>query len=598
MAKADVSTINQWFKTAQDEWADYRDRARKAYKFYFGEQWEANAQQKMKIEGKPCLTFNKIKPIVRTLSGYQRQNRKDLIVSARRGGIQSVASVYTELIKYVMDTSYCDWYSAYMYVDGIIGGKGWLSLDVTYNNDPISGDLQIMREDPFLIMEDPFSMKYDLSDAKYLFRSRWVDKKQIEMMFPKVKDTSVNLELEGLGNVHSQVESDDYTDAERRTSFEIAKNRYLVKECWYREQKRTKYLVKPDLEIVDVTNEKQELLDVLLATRPELKQVDRVMPRLNMAIIMGNEIIHEEEDPYNGCNKFPIVRFANELIYAEKCMIRGEVDDIIDPQEEHNKRKSQTLHHLNSSANSGFIVEKTAMSPEELRKLESIGSRPGVVVTVEDGKLGSIQRMSPTPISDGHLSLAQIADNDMKGISGVNADLLGSDKSEANSGVAMEMRRRQGLINLEPVFDNYDFSTRVFGDTLLDVIRKTDIYTTDEIINIVGKKPLTIDGKPVDMNGVRDYLRSRAGNYSVVMNSQQNNPTMRIANFQDMIRAVKEAQIPVPPDMIVEASDWEFKDRWLEWNKQQQGQVPQGQPSPEQGIPPAIEQFMAQGGQV
>jgi hypothetical protein len=573
---ANIQQFNDWFKTAQDEWAEYREQARKSYKFYFGEQWEADLERKMRLEGKPSLVFNKIKPIIRTLSGYQRQNRRDIRVAPRRGGAQTVASIYTELIKYVMDISYCDWYSAYMFVDGIIGGKGWLSVDVDYSRDPLSGDLNVMREDPFLILEDPFSQKYDLSDARYIFRSRWIDKKMTEKMFPKVKDLQIDLEKEGLGNV--EIQTDGFSDIEKVYNFEIAKSRYLIKECWYRDYNSQKFLVSASGELIDIGSEDEELIKNILVSRPDLRTIERVMPRLKMAIILGNQIIHEEDDPYNGANRFPIVRFANELIYAEKPMVRGEVEDIISPQEEHNKRKSQALHHLNSSASSGFIVEKGAMSADELRKLESIGSRPGITIAVEDGKLGAIQRINPAPLSDGHINLAGIADADMKAISGVNADLLGMDKTQSQSGVAMEMRRRQGLINQEPVFDNNDFTNRVLGDTLLDIIRKTEVYTTEEIVSIVGNKVVTLDGKSVSADVIRAFMKTRKGMYSVAMSDQQNNPTMRMAQFQDMISAVKEAGIPVPPEMIVDSSDWDFKDKWSEWFKQQQAQQTQGMP--------------------
>jgi hypothetical protein len=582
--KADINQINKWYQTGLDEWSDYRERARLSNKFYFGQQWDVTTEQKLKSEGKPALIFNKIKPIVRTLSGYMRQNRRDLKVIARRGGVQSIASIYTELIKYVYDISYADWYNAMAFTDGIIGGKGWISIDKDYSRDPVTGDLLIMREDPFLILEDPFSQRYDLSDARFIFRSRWLDKNQLELMFPKVKDMAVEIGQSASDSVSQSVESKDYDEAEKKSSLEIAKNRYLTKECWYKSYTRKKFLISKGLETIDISSESAEAIQMLLIDRPDLRMVERVTPVLRLAIVLGNTILYEKEDPYNGMIYFPVVRFANELFCTEKNFVRGEVEDIISAQEEHNKRKSQTLHILNSNANSGYIVEEQAMDPEQLRKLESMGSRPGVVVKVKEGKLASQQRIMPPQLSEGHVALANIADNDMKAISGVNADLLGSDRTDANSGIAMEMRRRQGLINLEPVFDNNDFTQRILGDTLLEIIRKTDVYTPEEILAIVGGKVKTIDGKPVTGEEIVSFMQSPQGMYSTVMSQADSSASVRASNFKDMIGAIKEAQIPVPPEMIVEASDWQFKDQWMEWFKTQQSQQSQQQP-PQEGMP-------------
>ena len=195
--KATIEQIAKWYKVAKQEHKDYRARARKALRFYFGDQWDSATATALENAGKPALVINKVKPIVRTLSGYMRQNRKDLRVAPRRGGVHVVASVYTELLKYIYDISYADWYNAMAFTDGVIGGKGFVSIDRDFDRDPITGDIVITREDPFLIYEDPYSQRYDLTDARFIFRGRWMDVAQINMMFPKTKDMLSTLTKEG-----------------------------------------------------------------------------------------------------------------------------------------------------------------------------------------------------------------------------------------------------------------------------------------------------------------------------------------------------------------------------------------------------------------
>ena len=597
--KADIGQINKWYALAKREHQDYRNRARKAMQFYFGSQWESSTVESLNRQKRPALTINKVKPIIRTLSGYMRQNRKDLRVAARRGGVDAVASIYTKVIKYIYDYSYADWFNAMAFTDGIIGGKGWVSVDRNFENDPITGDLIITREDPFLIYEDPYAQRYDMGDARFVFRGRWMDMAQITAMFPKAKEFATAF-LSGEGNNATGVEAEyAVDDNEGDGIFALSENRFFVKECWYKSFEKKRFLSIEGQEPVDIgSNISEEEVSGILTQYAGAKVITRVMPQMRMAITLGDIILHEEDDPMSGSVRFPIIRFCNEMITAGRPYIRGEVDDLIGAQEEHNKRRSQSLHLLNTSANSGFIVEEGAMDPTELRKLESEGSKPGFVAVVKQGGINRLQKLTPSPVSEGHLTLSNMSDSDMKAISGVNADLLGLDKSSASSGIAMEMRRRQGLINCEPTFDNYDFMQRVLGDTLLDYIRVSGVYTPQEIADICGGSLKMVDGRQLNAEQIAAFMMTKKGAYSVAMSDMTNNPTIRQAEFMQMIQAIKEVGIQVPPQMIVENSDWAFKDQLLaEMEKAQQQAIPQqGAPAPE-GVPvqmtPQLEQEFA-----
>ena len=144
--KKNIDLCKEYWKVSEDEWSDWRSRARKAYKFYFGEQWDTETKQTLNQEKRPALTFNKIKPIIRNLSGWQRQNRQDQKVLPRRGGNQLMSEVFTDSMKYFYDTSMADWHNSFMFLDGAISGKGWISLDLDFTKDPFNGDLLIDRD--------------------------------------------------------------------------------------------------------------------------------------------------------------------------------------------------------------------------------------------------------------------------------------------------------------------------------------------------------------------------------------------------------------------------------------------------------------------
>ena len=66
------------------------------------------------------------------------------------------------------------------------------------------------------------------------------------------------------------------------------------------------------------------------------------------------------------------------------------------------------------------------------------------------------------------------------------------------------------------------------------------------------------------------------------MNTRQNTPTARAYSFQTMVEAMKNG-LQIPPEMLVEASDWPFKEELIEKMKAAQqpmapGAIP-GQPA-------------------
>lgn len=558
-----LALMQKFWDTATNCWEEWRKRALLAYDFYKGKQWDSSVVEKLKREGRPYLTFNKIRPIIRALSGWQRQNRQDLKVLARRGGIESLAEVFTELMKYFYDISHADWENSMIFFDGLITGKGWLALDIDYSKEPLNGDLILSRERPIMVYEDPHAQRYDLSDAKFIIRTYWADKEQIESQFPKAKKDIGLLaavdpdEREPITGVETQ-------DYQRTGEFkEYEKYRYLVKEYYWREYLQQRMIV--NMQTLEVTEEKidDEKAQSLVNAFPHIRIVDRVVPVLNLTTVVGKMILQDIKDPFDGISIFPLVRFCSDWTDG---YVSGEVDSLIDPQKEINKRRSQALHILNTQAHSGAIMEENALSPEEENKYKQMGSTPGILVKVRKGMRFEI--IKPGILSEGHIALEKLSEDDLKKISGVNTDLLGYTPERQESGRAMLIRREHGLLTNESIFDNFQFTQQILGETILEFIRKTDVLSEEEINAIVQER-----NKDINL----EHLKSRkAGKYQVVMTTKKSTPTQRMADFYSMLDAVKLG-IPIPPELIIESSDLPNKEAILkavQEQRQAQAQTP------------------------
>lgn len=563
--------------TRQREW---RNRAKKAYRFYVGDQWDKKDTAKLDSESKPHLTFNSILPTINLLSGVERQNRKQIKVYPKRGGTRKVAEVLTELSKHAKDVSNAEYEESMAFFDAITGGKGWLGLNLNYDYDPLNGDIVIERLSPFMMDEDPNATKYDLNaDAKYIIRSYWWLKSEIVMNYPKSEAEVTgggleNLE-EGLTSGETQtVETEDYREAEEEMEHPDIPDagkitKYKVRDIFWRSWSREDFLIHmPTLTAVRIHTKKATAIKELIRkgagtfNEKQFKVIDRVVPTLHKTVTVGNIVLDHNDDPFSGITRFPFVRVCP---YWVDGYIFGVVDNLIDPQQEENKRSSQALHLINQSANAGWLGEKGwyAGDKDELNKY---GSKAGFNIEYHNGKKPEKQR--PTPISTGHLMLSDIAEKRVERISGVNADLRGSMPERQESGIAMQLRHRQGMTVSEIVFDNFDHSTQIFNEGLVELIRNTNVFSPQEITSIIDEKNLD-----VDMAKIKSF---KVGRYGIKVSKNPNLPTIRLTNFHALLEA-RKVGVMIPDEEILDLSDVPNKEAIIDkMKKMTQQQPPQG----------------------
>ena len=83
-------------------------------------------------------------------------------------------------------------------------------------------------------------------------------------------------------------------------------------------------------------------------------------------------------------------------------------------------------------------------------------SRPGGVIEVETGALsrGAIQRLEAPQPPVSLFQAGQEAANDLPAISGINEALMGVDIPNNASGRAIELKQKQAITHIAPMFDN------------------------------------------------------------------------------------------------------------------------------------------------
>jgi hypothetical protein len=188
--------------------------------------------------------------------------------------------------------------------------------------------------------------------------------------------------------------------------------------------------------------------------------------------------------------------------------------------------------------------------------IAQFGSTPGIVLD-ESKAGGSIERIEPAPMSEGHIRASAMSADDLREISGANADLLGQVQSgRPESGKAIALRQSQGMKVIEIVFDNLSRTQKLMGKSLVDVIRFTEIYCDDEIAAIVAESE-----EAVDLNGLKDR---RIGRYGIKVETASSSPTARYANFMSILEVAQMYPGQVPVEAVIEASDITNKERIID----------------------------------
>ena len=579
-AKTETDTIDMlkdWYQGAAVADGEWRKQALESYQFYTGiRQWDPDIVAALEKAGRPALTINRILPTINLLCGHQRQSRSDITLYARKGGTAPVAALGTELIKHTMDGCLGQYQLSDAFADGLICGKGWIETEVVYTEDPDTGELEVRKVSPFSMLEDQANLAYDLNRGSFVFKVYWMDRRELELQYPKkAADLPAATEASDWAGEGRQVE-DDRLDYEETAGIEGGGEtdedrhgrQYRVRECWYKRYERVLSLVHlPTMNLRRLKKRDVPTVKAAIIRQPELRQefrlVERISPVLHQVVVVGDTVLEQKEDPLEGIVRFPFFRYCP---YWVDGFVFGVVENLKGAQRELNKRRSQVLHNANQTANSGWKVAKKG-NDEAMRKLEQYGSTPGVTLDESDYG-GKFDKIEPNKLDQAHFLLAEKAGDDIKEISGVNPDLTGTNPHASESGKARIVRQTAGLMVSEIVFDNFDRTQAGVGEFLWEIIRTSDVYSEQEITAVAQESSLkdflrtdeATGEVVVDLSPLRNWDQGR---YGVRVAAGKAAPTVRIAQFEQMLEAVK-AGLPIPARFLIELSDLPNKEQILE----------------------------------
>jgi hypothetical protein len=496
----ELAALVQKFET--DGWSSdifFRNRAIQADNFYNGDQWESGTLQTRTDKKLPTFTFNIIKNTVEFLVGTQERNRKDISVVPVKNATNSIASIQTKLVKDTIAKNNGEHLFSEWFRQGCVKGRAFVHLYVDYEKDPLTGDLFIENVDALDCIIDPLTKRYDLSDSKYLIIHKYMNRDEVLALYPERHNELINiamtdntLDKDGTPDLVGTSTGGKALTSEESRYVNITQYRYKVQWTYIKQYEKRTHLINTDEmtdRIINVSNPREKMKDLLTQHPETYSVVDRVDSVLYLVKSINGLIIERIKEPFkkddgndihylNPMNMIPVSPFG---AHFDNGRWEGIVDDLIDPQQEKNKLRSNIVQIMGATANGGYAVKVNSLSPDEENKLRISGGEPGQIIHYTDE---APTKFGANPVPLDILALSNQSDTDINAISGVNVSNLGGTIAN-ESGTLNAQRQIQGITTNTGVFDNFDYSMKILGNIITGIIRSTELYTLSEVEEIV-----------------------------------------------------------------------------------------------------------------
>ena len=559
---------------------DYIETAKKCDAFYRGNQWDPADVATLDDEGRPALTINTILPTVNTVLGEQSTRRADVNFKPVGNGTQEVANVLNKLYLQIADNNKLDWLEGTVFADGLIQDRGYFDVRIDFT-DHIQGEVRISTKDPLDILIDPDAKEYDPKTWNEIFETKWMSLDEIEEQYGQEKADKLRVAAE-YGNTMGQdsVEyeetryGDTYTGVEYnqgnttnpeenrqvRAIRVIERQYYQLKECTYYVDRVT-----GDMRQVPGNWGKRKMqkfaddygLDVL--TRQDRK--------VRWTVTADKCVLFDDWSPYE-C--FTIVPY---FPYWRRGRPFGMVRNLISPQEQLNKISSQELHIVNTTANSGWIVETGSLQGMTADDLEEHGAETGLVLEYNRGS-SPPAKIPPNQIPTGLDRISQKAAANIKQISGISDAMLGTDSPEV-SGVAIQAKQNRGALMIQVPLDNLQKTRQYLAEHILRLVQA--YYTEERLIQITDESDPMKSQVPLRLNVVTPEGQIindlTLGEYSVVIGTMPTRDNYDEVQFAEAI-SLRQVGVPIPDDLIVDYSHLAKKGEVAQRIRQMQGMEP------------------------
>ena len=560
----DAIASDQWdrYTRARDNGhIDYIDMAKKCDAFYQGEQWDASDVALLDSEGRPALTINTVLPTVNTVLGEQSNRRADIKFKPRRGGSEEVAHTLTKLYLQIANNNKLDWVEQQVFADGLImDGRGYFDVRMDFT-DHVEGEVRIKALDPLDVVVDPDAKDYDPKTWNEFFYTRWMTLDDIEEMYgqkqaDRLRFIAENGNTFGMDSVeYSETRYGDLEDADAYAGSTVAgEGEYRTVKALRVIERQHRKITRVDCFVDPNTGDQRDVPEAWsdrktkkFAKEYGLNVISKTKKKVRWTVTCDKVVLHDDFSPYAD---FTIVPF---FAYFRRGRPFGMVRNLLSPQEQLNKIASQELHIVNTTANSGWVVESGSLTNMQAEDLEEHGAETGLVLEYNRGS-SPPAKIQPNQIPTGLDRISQKAAANIKAISGINDSMLGTDGAEV-SGIAIQAKQNRGVIMIQVPLDNLQKTRQYLAEKILNLIQV--FYSEERVIRITNDDdPMETRDEMVinQMTPSGEILNDlTVGEYDVIIGTMPARDSFDEVQFAEAL-SLRSAGVAIPDDAIVQYS--------------------------------------------
>ena len=451
--------FDRWMRSAQRFEEEWRKDNQRNFEYLDGDQWSEEEAHVIRSRGQQPTVINTILPTVDMVCAVASQQQADIQVIGRENSDEQMASLLTALLKHVLDSCHYDYQEKESIRESYIGGRSWFEVGIFTDErgkDLIKVD-HIPWENVYL---DPFSRKADASDARFIIKSKWVDRDILKTLFRDAEDMIDSVFDD---DYHGQeYEAQSNSSGRSELYWDVRSNRVRVCECYYK---------RPEKKLVKLLNEETGEEE----DKEIIKDVLHYVIFSDEVILRGSATEHKQNIPELDIDCYPLVPMFCRR--DRKGRPVGLVRNLIDLQDQINKLESKFQWTL---ASNRLILETGATT--DIEQVREEYQRPDGVVVLNDGGLNKIRvddKYRDLSYMSNHLNFLLATE---QRISGVNDSMLGLGGANERSGVMQNTRISQGASMQTSILENMFYARECVSRVILKLIGR--YYTDYRVIQI------------------------------------------------------------------------------------------------------------------
>lgn len=556
MAKLQPLSLEEYtaFWTEIQEQPPWRATADREADYIDGNQLDAEILQRMSEVGIPPAIEPLMGPVLASVLGMEVRNRGDWKVSPQsQTDSADVADALNYKLHQAEQRAKADVACSEAFKAEIGPGIGWVY--VGREEDPFKYQYIVEPVSRNEIYWDWFA-KPDLSDARFLIRRRWFDKRIPELVFPQHKDlirhTVSSWSEYGLGHLiddGGKLPDLAYSqEQERAWSIEesqwrnTAQSRVAICECWYRRWDRVTVIRAPDGRVAEF--DRKNSAHVVAVAQGIVAVEQAIVSRVRLSWWLGPHKLADVDHPeqHGRIPYVPFWGFREDRTGVPFGMARG----MIYLQDQVNALHSKLQWMLAARR-----VERTqgaVVGDDEQFRQEVARPDADIILDAKAMRDGGIFKVQ-TDLQLSQQQFQRLADSReaIRRTGGIYSEFQGQN-SNTTSGVQFNAQVDQSNQSLADIQDNFKTARTAVGQLLLELIIADTIGKREDVFidgkQIVEDRTISLNSPAVDDDGL-EYLDNDVSRValSVGIDDVPSAATFR----QQQLNALSEAFKVMPP---------------------------------------------------